>query len=232
MTPYLPSHLSPSQFSCYALCPAVYHERYVEKIFPPPEPERFFGIAVHQALEAHYRGQDDELTFLSAWRQLLSEMDLSLYPGITALKGRGLDILGMVRNLQLEGEPEHKITLLVAGISVPIFGYTDLWADNLIVDFKTAGYGWTQAKADAQVFQPAIYSQAYADDHDGTLPRFQFVVLPRVPGPLQIFDATRTHTQIFQAFEQAREIHVAIEAQVFDCTCSGRYHRVDSQEAA
>jgi len=224
MTPYLPSHLSPSQLSCYALCPGIYHERYVRKLYPPPEPERLFGIVIHQALEAHYRGEDDELTFLKLWKDALATLDQSLYPIIDNLKRRGLNILAQVRALNLVGEPEHHITTLVAGISVPIFGYADLWSDNLIVDFKTSGFGWTQWKADAQVFQPAIYSHAYAMDHDGQLPQFQFIVLPRIEAPIQVFDGSRSYVQITQAFEQARTIHQKIEAQQFDCLCDGRFH--------
>lgn len=224
MADYRPSHLSPSQLACYALCPAIYHERYVQKIYPPAEPERLFGIAIHQALEAHYRGEDDELVFLKTWRESLMQLDQSLYPIISALKHRGLELLSQVRGLNLEGEPERKITVLAAQISVPIFGYVDLWGDNLIVDFKTTGYGWTQTKADAQVFQPAIYSQAYAEEHDGQLPRFSFVVLPRIEAPIQVLDATRTAGQIYTAFEQVRTIHQAIEAQQFECSCNGKFH--------
>lgn len=225
--PYLPSHLSPSQLSCYALCPAIYHERYVQKLFPPPEPERLFGIAVHQALEAHYRGQDDELVFLKAWRESLVQLDQSRFPNITTLKHRGLELLSQVRALNLDGEPERRISVLAAGITIPIFGYVDLWADNLVVDFKTTGFNWTQQKADTQVFQPAIYSQAYALEHDGQLPRFQFIVLPRVESPIQVLDGSRSFEQIFEAFEHARVIHQAIEAQEFDCRCDGRFHLTD-----
>jgi hypothetical protein len=229
--PYLPTHLSPSQLSCYTLCPAIYHERYVQKLYPPPEPERLFGIAIHQALEAHYRGQDDELAFLKAWRESVATLDQSLYPIIANLKRRGLDILSQVRAMNLSGEPEHRITSFVAGISIPIIGYTDLWADNLIVDFKTAGFGWSQSKADAQVFQPAIYSHAYALEHDGQLPTFQFIVLPRIEAPIQVFDGSRSYAQITRAFEQARTIHQAIEAQQFDCRCDGRFHLVQDEAA-
>jgi PD-(D/E)XK nuclease superfamily len=225
--PYLPSHLSPSQLSCYALCPAIYHERYVQKIYPPPEPERLFGIVVHPALEAHYRGEDDEMTFLQSWRESLAQLDQSLYPIISNLKRRGLELLSQVRALKLSGEPERHITVLAAGISIPIIGFVDLWADNLIVDFKTAGYGWTQAKADAQIFQPAIYSQAYALERDGHLPQFQFIVLPRIDAPIQILDASRSYGQIYAMFEQARTIHEAIESQQFECACNGRYHLLE-----
>jgi len=231
MSLYLPSHLSPSQLSCYALCPAIYHERYVQKRYPPPEPERLFGIAVHAALEAHYRGQDDELVFLKTWRESLAILDTSLYPIIDNLKRRGLAVLSQVRDLNLAGEPERRITTLVAGISIPIFGYVDLWGDNLVVDFKTSGFGWTQSKADAQVFQPAIYSHAYALEHDGQLPEFKFVVIPRIDAPIQILDGTRTYRQITEAFQQARGIHQAIEAQEFECRCDGRFH-LDQEAAA
>lgn len=234
MNPYLPSHLSPSQFTTYSLCPLMYYERYVLKIEPPAEPERLFGIAVHKGLEAQFRGEDDEMAFINQWREYLATLDLPRYPAIGSLKARGLELLAQVRALGLTGEPERQIIVLTAGITIPIMGFTDLWCDGLIVDFKTAGFGWTQTKADAQLFQPAIYSHAYSLEHDGALPRFQFVVLPRINAPIQVFDGTRSSRQIVEMFERAREIHQLIEAQEFACTCAGRFHifNLDFDEAA
>jgi len=222
---YFPSHLSPSQLTAYSLCPVLYRERYVLRLEPPPQPERLFGIAVHAGLEAQFRGEDDELTFLKTWKQHMATLDQKLYPLLPALRTRGLDLLQAVRDLQLVGEPERLIVVTAPelGFKIPIMGYTDLWSDGCIYDFKTSGYGWTQTKADEQLFQPAIYSQAYSDEHM-EIPQFKFVVLPRIPAPVQIVDATRTGEQILYAFNEALRIHRAIENQEWECTCKGRFH--------
>jgi hypothetical protein len=132
-------------------------------------------------------------------------------------------LLSLVRELELHGEPERLISVVWPDFKIPVIGYADLWGDSTIYDFKTSGYGWTQRKADEQLFQPAIYSQAYADEH-GRIPAFKFVVLPRIPGPVQVLDATRTGQQIIEAFDEVLRIHLAIESQEWGCTCGGRYH--------
>jgi len=104
---YFPSHLSPSQFTLYRLCPTLYRERYVLNLFPPPQPERLFGVAVHAGLEAQFRGEDDELAFIRKWREFQAMLDPQLYPLLPALRDRGLNILQMVRDLGLWGEPPH-----------------------------------------------------------------------------------------------------------------------------
>jgi hypothetical protein len=215
-----PAYLSPSRLTCYAYCPAEFYKRYILKQDEPPTPERSFGTAVHKGIEAHFRGGDDELAFLRAWREAQKELAAAEQIFGAGLPERGLELLEMVRNLGLSGEPERHIVVTAPGIKIPIIGYTDLWSEvsGEIVDFKTSGYGWTQQKADEQIFQPAIYSQAFSDEH-GYIPRFKFVVLQRIQGPVQIFDGTRTGQQIEDAFDRAREILGLIEAGEFGCVC-------------
>lgn len=221
MEKHPPAYLSPSRLTCYTYCPAEFYKRYILKRDEPPTPERSFGTAVHKGIEAHFLNQDDDLAFLRAWRdekEALTAADQLFGSGLTA---RGLELLEMVRSLDLAGIPEQKITVIHPAIHIPIIGYTDLWSDGHIYDFKTTGYGWTQDKADAQIFQPAIYSAAYAEQHN-IIPKFTFVVLSRISGPAQFFDGTRTGDQILAAFDRAREILALIESKVFDCTC-GRH---------
>jgi hypothetical protein len=136
------------------------------------------------------------------------------------LDQRGLELLEQVRNLNLSGEPERRVGVISDMIPLPFIGYADLWdeASKTVYDFKTSGFGWSQQKADQQIFQPAIYSQAFADAY-GYIPKFVFVVMTRSPGPVQTFDGTRTGDQIQDAFRRAREIYDLIEAKVFDCRC-------------
>jgi hypothetical protein len=181
--------------------------------------EMLFGRAVHKGIEAHFRGQDSQLGFLQDWRQAIVDQQ---HRGIevldaSALTRRGLDMLDQVQSLNLSGEPERMLTCLHPDMDIPFLGYADLWSDGTIYDFKTSRMGWTQHCADQEVWQPAIYSQAYADQH-GIIPRFEFVVLPRFPNaPVQRFDGSRTPDQILEAFDQAIRIYACIMAEQFEC---------------
>lgn len=213
-TPYL----SPSRLSCYEWCPAEYHRRYVLGIKDPASVEMVFGSAVHAGLEAYFQGTDDELAFLRSWRTLSAELPTLERTATSALSARGLELLAMVRNLDLHGTPEHRISITVDGIKLPFFGFVDLWSEGHIWDFKTSRQTWSQAKADAQIFQPAIYSQAHSESF-ASIPRFTFVVLPRTPGELQLIDGTRTPAQIIAAFDRAKEILAMIDDNQFACRC-------------
>jgi PD-(D/E)XK nuclease superfamily protein len=219
-----PRYLSPSRLWAYDRCPQVYADRYIRKLEQPPSFEREYGTAVHAGLEAHFRGLDYEMAFLLAWRSATKILKAA---GVTApawLTSRGLELIESVRGMGITGEPEQRISVIVAGISVPIIGYADLIAEGVIYDFKTTGWGWTQQHADREMFQPVIYSQAYAEAHNGEYPAFRFIVLPRNgSGGLVELDGTRNSRQVFETFERARAIHVGIEAQQWDCLCKGKY---------
>jgi len=180
--------------------------------------ERLFGTAVHSGLEAHFLGHDGELAFMRAWRQAKQELASAGQSFGSGLAERGLELIDMVHALGISGEPERQIAAVHYAISLPFIGYADLWSEGHIWDFKTAGYNWPADKADQQIFQPAIYSQAHADEY-GSIPKFTFIILPRTAGQIQLVDGTRTGQQIIDAFEKAREIHELIESSVFGCTC-------------
>jgi hypothetical protein len=218
MEKHPPAYLSSSRLGCYSWCPAEFEKRYIENHDEPPTTERTFGVCVHRGFEAHFKGQDGDVAFIRAWREGVKELDEAGVAHGDALEMRGLEMLDQVRGLGLVGQPERFVSLCYPGFKIPFIGYVDLWGDGHIYDFKTTGYPWTQAKADAQIFQPAIYSQAYFDEH-GFYPRFTFVVLTRIAGQIALLDGSRTGAQVRQAFEQARAIHECIESHEFDCKC-------------
>lgn len=219
-------YLSASRLGTYDRCPELYRQRYVERLPQGPSFERDFGTAVHRGIEASYRGLDYEMAFLLAWRVAQKECRAA---GITVpawLTDRGLELIEAARSLGIPGEPEQRISLFLAGLSVPIIGYVDLVSDGAIYDWKTTAFGWGQERANREVFQPAIYAQAYAESHAGQYPTFTYVVLPRNGGTVQLRDGTRTTHQIFEAFERTREIHQLIEASDYACTCKGKFCQV------
>lgn len=214
MEKHPPSHLSASRLTSYEWCPQQFYRRYILGQEDPQTWEQAFGIAVHSGLEAHYNQGDYELTFLREWRAAKQQ-----HPAAPeSLTARGLELIEMVRDLGLTGTPESYLNTLWPDIPVPFLGYADLWKEGHIYDFKTTGFMWKPGKAERQIFQPAIYSQAHADAF-GSIPQFTFVVMPRNGGPVQLIDATRTGEQITQAFERAKEIYDLIEAKEFTCKC-------------
>jgi PD-(D/E)XK nuclease superfamily len=221
-----PAYLSASRLATYDRCPAEFYVRYILQVPQRPAVERCYGLAVHAGLEAQFRGEDDELEFLRQWRKHTADCRGAGLFVAPALTDRGLEILDMVRRLGLQGEPEHKFVTIAADLKLPIFGYVDLWADGKIYDFKTSGFGWTQARADREIWQPALYSLAYAEETHADLPTFEYIVLPRAGGSLQRLDATRTPRQVYETLQRARGILQAIEEGQFGCTCGRAEHQV------
>jgi hypothetical protein len=214
-----PSYLSPSRLECYQRCPALFRERYVLKVRRPPSVEMAFGTAVHKGIESHFKGEDHELAFLFEWRRASKELQATGSYVSQAFTARGLQLIDMVRALGLRGEPERRITMFSPRVGIPIIGYVDLWGDDILYDFKTSAFGWGPDRAAREIFQPAIYSQAYSEELWTGIPRFEFIVLPRsTDGPLQRFDATRSSAEIMAVLERTREIFHLIEAQQFACS--------------
>lgn len=230
-TPYL----SPSRLSAYDWCPAQYYERYVLGLVEPPAPERLFGVAVHAGLEAHFNGEANPIAvYLERWDMAVREIrdfDEALLPTGQILRTRGIELVEEVRKLGLEGTPELHALFTFPGVRLPFVGYIDLVTPGHLYDFKTTRSGWTQQKADAQIWQPAIYSAAY-DWHKSMIPRFTYIVLPRIPGPVQLLDGSRTGQQICDAFKLAQQRLEAIDAGEFDCRCGQHTKPSESRPGA
>lgn len=222
-------YLSASRLACYDRCPQLFHERYIQKLPHPPSVERQFGTALHKGLEAHFRGQDYEMAFLVDWRKSVLECRAAGLFVSPAFTQRGLQLIDQVRALGLQGEPERRINLVAAALGFPIIGYADLWDGTTVWDFKSTGAKWGSARAEREVWQPALYSQAIADELQlDTLPKFTFVVLPRIAGDVYTLDGSRTPGQVVDALDRAREIYQRIRREEFTC----QPHCVEHREAA
>lgn len=213
-----PAYLSPSRLSCYERCPQLFHERYILKQDQQPSVERQFGVAVHKGIEAHFRGQDYEMAFLVDWRKSVLECRRAGLFVAPAFTQRGLELIDEVRQLGLRGEPERKLIYPVAGLKIPILGYADLWDGTTVWDFKTAGAKWGEARVQKELFQPALYAYGlYQELELPELPQFRFVVLPRIAGPVQILDGTKTEEQVYEILDLVQRIHDSIEREEFGC---------------
>ena len=137
--------------------------RYVEGLREPPNVPMHFGSAVDDGLSAHFRGEDPDLAFLRSWKNKSIGLR-SLGQHVPAsLTRTALDLMAQVVALGLSGEPQHRITLhWEPWLGVPVIGYADLWCPDThtVIDWKVTSGKWSQARADREVWQPALYSLA------------------------------------------------------------------------
>lgn len=211
---------SPSKFSCYEQCPAEFYRRYVLHTPIEPNAPMFFGTAVHKGLEAHFKGGDSDLAFRREWRAQCVDLKAAglRVPDLTSI---GLDLIEKVVALGIEGTSERKIWLRTDDyLNAPLLGYVDLWDEksHTVFDFKTTLGAWSAARAESEHWQPCIYSWAYWME-TGTLPAFEYIVLNRGTANLTRFRTQRTHDQISEMLDRARQIAADVAAEKWDCAC-------------
>lgn len=216
------AHLSASELALFDRCPAAWRARYVDGVVDPPTEAMRFGTAVHKGCEAHYRQEDGIGAFVANWTYQTGCLRAAGLPVDPRLEMLGVRLVRQVRDLGLAGEAERTVTVRAAGLP-PLHGFVDLWdpEHNTVLDFKTARSAWTAQQLARQVWQPALYSQAFWEE-DGDMPRFTFIVLPRDGSPLQRLDATRTVRDLVDAWARARAIYARMQALNTPCRC-GRH---------
>jgi len=221
-------HWSASRFMLFDLCAASFKERYVDGILEPPTPALYFGQAVHQGLEAHYNGDDGMPAFRRAWKQFAAELEVPAREA-ARLAATGLQLLDQVLDLGLSGVPERGFSLDTnLELGAPIVGAIDLWdvdgASPVIYDFKTTRGCWSQARAQAEVWQPLLYTYA-AWSETGRWPAFEYIVLNRVTGTLERFRRQWTEDEFLEQLNamwlRACQISVAVAQGRF--ACSGKH---------
>ena len=204
----------------FDVCPGEYKARYVDgQPFEMTEAVAF-GQAVHQGLEAHYRGGDGEGQFRKIWKDLrgvLENAGIATDPKLTAT---GLSLLDQVYDLDLQGIPERPFSLDTPELGAPIVGAIDLWGQDTIYDFKTTYGSWSQARAEREVWQPVLYAWAYWDETD-RLPDFEYIVLNRATRAVSRF---RRHwepdgylAQLNEAWLRMRTIWALVEGDELHC---------------
>lgn len=209
-------HWSASRFMLFDQCPGLYRQRYVEHVALEPTEALSFGKSVHLGLEAHYLGHDGERAFRTAWKGYCLES-----PGYDSrLAGVGLNLLDQVFELQLEGTPERDFSLDTPELNANIVGAIDLWGPGRIYDFKTTAGKWSALRAEAEVWQPVLYTWAYWDQTD-VLPDFEYIVLNRATGTLSRFlrhwEPDGYREQMDLAWARMRTISTCVAADVLDC---------------
>lgn len=214
-------HWSATRFMTFEQCPGEYKARYVdERPFELTEPLAF-GKAMHQALEAYYQGQPDyELVFRRAWRQQAQELGGQVHRQLT---GTGLVLLDKVIELGLAGVPERGFALdTESDLGAPIVGAVDLWSLDppVVYDFKTTRGRWSQARAQAEIYQPLLYTWAFWEETT-IWPAFEYVVLDRVTGQLSRFRREWTQEswweEMGQCWIRMRQIAALVAGGLLEC---------------
>jgi len=227
---------------CFDQCPAEYRDRYVDGLALELTEALAFGSAMHLGLEAHFQGHDAELAFRRAWKSYQP----ALGPTTPGLTGTGLVLLEKVAELGLHGVPERGFSLdTEADLGAPIVGALDLYdaEAGVVYDFKTTRGAWSEARAETEVWQPMLYTQAIWEE-TGQLPEFEYIVLNRVTAKLSRFRRSWTPEtwleQMNRAWERMREVSVAVASGHLEChgehgfcgECGGRWdhdHKCDPE---
>jgi len=212
-------HWSASRFMLWDQCPGSFKERYVDGQPAVVTEAMAFGQAVHMGLEAHYRGDDGIRAYRAAWKHFASEL-----PNVDkSLTGTGLTLIEQVQELNLEGLPERGFSIdTEADLDAPIVGAIDLWgSDGVIYDFKTTKGLWSQARAEAELWQPALYTWARWNEEPSYAGQFEYIVLNRVLGTLQRFRRQWTVDQVLEqqneAWGRMRAIAANVKADRYVC---------------
>jgi hypothetical protein len=229
-------HWSASRFMTWDQCPGEFKARYVDGRPVVQTEAMAFGQAVHMGLEAHYRGEDGIRAYRAAWRQFIAELG-----GFDAvdptLTGMGMDLMERVFELDLHGTPERGFSIDTnEELGAPIVGFVDLWgADGVTYDFKTTRGLWSQARAQAELWQPAIYAWARWDVEPEYTGEFEYIVLNRVTGQLQQFRRDWSPEQVADqmnfAWKRMRAIADCVREDTYLCRgkhgfcqeCGGRW---------
>jgi len=214
-------HWSATRFMLFDQCPGEFKARYVDGVALEPTEALCFGKAVHTALECHYNGGDGERLFRTVWKSMVRD-DLGGRVNKN-LTGMGIELLDKVIALDLHGTPELPIAIdSNFELGAPIVGAIDLYDEQseTVYDFKTTRGTWSQERAQAERWQPLLYTLAIWYEH-GVWPAFEYIVLNRVTGALSRFRREWTQDewleQMNAAWLRASEISVAVAQGRLEC---------------
>lgn len=210
-------HWSASRFLCWEQCPAEFYARYIHGARETASEAMLFGSAVHSGLEAHYLGGSGTAEFRKAWKAAVTEL---LHGEADAkLTAVGLDLIERVVELDLQGIPEWRFTLPTeASWGADTVGAVDLIdiRDGHIYDFKTTTGVWSQARAERDIWQPALYSWAVSEALDRP-ERFSYVVMNKVSRTVDLFHIDDLEGLWAAMDEMAKVIVKRVAAGDFAC---------------
>jgi hypothetical protein len=217
-------HWSASRFMAWDQCPGVFADRYVRHSEFEPSEALAYGKAMHLALEDLYAGRPAERALRGHLRDQYAWWGQPIPAGTVST---AIDLLAMVEHLGLKGRSEWGFHIRSdASLGAPTVGAIDLLdldhpSGPIVYDFKTTVGTWGADRVAQELWQPAIYLWAVYDQF-GVEARFQYVVLNRARGTVQVLDSPRTLENSFGPFwDRARPIVVDAYAGRF--TCNGKH---------
>jgi len=217
-------HWSASRFMAWDQCPGVFADRYVRHSEIEPSEPLAYGQAMHLALEDLYAGHDAERALRGHLKHAYAWWGQPIPPGVVS---GAIDLLEQVQHLGLKGRSEWVFSIPSdASLGAATVGAIDLLdldhpSGPVVYDFKTSLGTWGPDRVAKELWQPAIY--LWAVNHQfGVAARFQYIVLNRALGSLQVFDSPRTLENSFGPFwDRARPI--VVEAYAGRFTCNGKH---------
>jgi len=231
-------HLSCSSVKTYQLCPRSWRFHYLDKVQTPTSPALIFGSAFHNTIEEHVKTAfaTGRVPVVDRWsRHWQAQLERNADRGINwgrdkpeEMNNLGIrmfsdpDTIALVDSLKplTDGgvHIEDRVSLTVPGVPIPIIGYIDMIeADGIPCDFKTSARSWSQKQAGSEM-QPVFYLAAlnqagYSGNPDLAFRHYVFVKT-KTP-KCQIWETTRTVSDLFWLFGLIREVWHGIEAGVF-----------------
>ncbi|MBM4436825.1 MAG: PD-(D/E)XK nuclease family protein [Actinobacteria bacterium] len=239
--PFPLKYLSPSQLRAYGACPLQYRYRYVEKVRAPYTPASLMGDALHQTLEANFAQKkstradlalgDATTVFQDAWDRGVpgggltgeaSEAFAQAYAdGLRLLAFYLAEVAPAIRPHLVE----HRFSVSVPGVPVPVVGTVDLIDQSgTVVDHKTSRrpFDPQYLGTDMQLMCYAIAYGAFRQGarlQPGKLPNPYFVpdvrvdvLIPQEPPVLQRLVATYGQDELAGFAARAHAIAAGIEA--------------------
>lgn len=238
----LPPHISFSQVSTFMRCPKQYYYSYVEKLKQPPAFALNFGKAIHKGIEVNYAQKIethkdlhiDEIKDayneeMKASKDILED-DATDHEDIkkwkedyTGYYKQGFEMLDMYHEqIGKKTQPiiaEGKFEIPNEG-GRNLLGYIDLVDDkNIVVDSKTAGSKYTQAKANNDL-QLSAYFYALKKFFGLTPKGVRYDVMVKTKTPqIQQLSADRNEEQIRVAMALIK----TVDTEISDCMKKGSF---------
>ncbi len=218
-------HWSATRFMLYDQCPVLFKERYIDGVALEPTEALCFGKAFHMGLEAFYQGLNGERAFRRAWKTMAEgELDGQVTRRLVEV---GLDLYDKVVGLGLQGVPERGFSIdSNVELGAPIIGAIDLYdeASNIVYDFKTTRGNWSQARAQAEIWQPYLYTCAIWLE-TGNWPQFEYIVCNRATGALDRFRREWTPEEWLERMNAVwlRMCSVSVAVAQGKLECSGKH---------
>lgn len=228
--------VSPSMIGCYLSCPLDFYYKYVAKVqMPFDKIHLVFGSAIHKALEDMLVVKDPTKVFVKEFDiKKLNDGEQHLHKEYLAL-GKEMIINYIEKYPTLDklyglskGTPEKRVRRhLINPItgeesSVPLSGIIDKLTDNgCIIEYKTSKNKWKETETKFKV-QFLLYNLWYYSEHNKLADKTIYLVLLKKfkrhkrDQVLQVIEASVTHDDLAEAFEEVELVIDKIHSGMFD----------------